>query len=287
MAAQQQGAVVGVITLEDDSKRAMDRLSDALDRHALAVEPKTTEAEREPLPGPTIENWPIKSHPPVVIAPCPHCGSAIEANPVIWEIVVDPTATTESTTVRGQMQHEHDEGVLVRWPFVATYTPPPVDEWEPIDAPVIWDDPDVDLDEGQQKGDDPWAFTPDGEGEVSLAAAVFQALGGASTCWDSDEPDRRGVFDGTRAREIGDALLRFIDTEHRNGADVAALAALEAERVRLDQIIYRARTLLSETYPNRDGVHPDSLIGWLFATLDAVDGIDSPSAKSLRRDRRA
>ncbi|URM87324.1 hypothetical protein SEA_ANTUNA_62 [Microbacterium phage Antuna] len=220
MAASQSGTVVGVITLEDDSKRAMDRLSDALDRHALATEPKTTEAERVPLPGPTIENWPIKSHPPVVIAPCPHCGSAIEANPVTWEIVIDPTATTESTTVRGQMQHEHDGGVLVRWPFVATYTPPPVDAWEPIDAPLL----DEDVAEGQERtgNGEPWEFTPDENDELSIESAVFQALGGASTCWEAIE--HAGVFDSTRAREIGDRLLEHLDVEMRR--EVARRAAL-------------------------------------------------------------
>ena len=250
-----------------------------------AYEPKATDAEREPLPGPTIENWPIKSHPPVVIAPCPHCGSAIEANPVTWEIVIDPTSTTDSTTVRGQMQHEHDEGVLVRWPFVATYTPPPADPWEPIDAPVIWDDPDVDVDEGQQKdASDRWEFTPDGEGNVSLAAAVFQALGGASTCWENTSA--RGAFDGTRAREIGDALLRFVDSEHRNDADVAALAALEAERVRLDQIIYRARTVLRDAGATGSRMTNlrdlASAAGQAASILAAVDGPDSPAAKRLR-----
>lgn len=277
MAASQSGTVVGVITLEDDSKRAMDRLSDALDRHALATEPKTTEAEREPLPGPTIENWPIKSHPPVVIAPCPHCGSAIEANPVTWEIVVDPTATTSSTTVRGQMQHEHDEGVLVRWPFVATYTPPPVDAL--IDADVL-DEYEVDIAEGGAKNanDDPWEFTPDGEtGELSIESAVFQALGGASTCWES--LSEAGEFDSTRAKEIGDALIeriRLISLDHT-----------ERERVRLDQIIYRARTFLAEWREGRADLSVGRNFQRLGDILAAVDGPDSPRAKSLRRDRRA
>lgn len=241
MAASQSGTVVGVITLEDDSKRAMDRLSDALDRHALATEPKTTEAEREPLPGPTIENWPIKSHPPVVIAPCPHCGSAIEANPVTWEIVVDPTATTSSTTVRGQMQHEHDEGVLVRWPFVATYTPPPVEAL--IDAEVV-DERDEDIAEGAERtgNGEPWEFTPDEDDELSIESAVFQALGGASMCWEAIE--HAGVFDSTRAREIGERLLEHLDVEMRR--EVARRAALiDAQRGDALRTIRRARDIIA------------------------------------------
>lgn len=286
MAASQSGTVIGVISLDPESKQSMDRLSDALDRHALATDPKTTEAEREPLPGPTIENWPIKSHPPVVIAPCPHCGSAIEANPVTWEIVIDPTSTTESTTVRGQMQHEHDEGVLVRWPFVATYTPPPAaDPWGLIDAEVL-DGHEVDIAEGGTKNTngDPWEFTPEHDGTLSIESAVFQALGGASTCWES--LSEAGEFDSARAKEIGEALIeriRLISLDHT-----------ERERVRLDQIIYRARTRISEDHEHRSEPGLMSGTPTLRSTLDAVrdilaavDGPDSPRAKSLRRDRRA
>ncbi|QYC54396.1 hypothetical protein SEA_PICKLES13_61 [Microbacterium phage Pickles13] len=223
-----------------------------------AYEPKTTEAEREPLPGPTIEDWPIKSHPPVVIAPCPHCGSAIEANPVTWEIVVDPNVTTDATTVRGIMQHEHDGGVLVRWPFVATHTPtytqPSVDDlWAPVDAPVIWDDPDVDIDEGQQKVDQqPWEFTPDGEGDVSLAAAVFQALGGASTCWLHPGATLDGAeFDGTRAREIGDALVKFIEQRIEQDERVQAWDAV-ASHPYLRPAFDTERTLLAAVLERLD-----------------------------------
>lgn len=35
--------------------------------------------------------------------------------------------------------------------------------------------------------------------------AVFQALGAASVCWEQIE--RAGVFESTRAKEIGDALV--------------------------------------------------------------------------------
>lgn len=41
-----------------------------------------------------------------------------------------------------------------------------------------------------------------------LDGAVFQALGAASTCWEN--LSGAGVFDSTRAKDIGDGLLEFI-----------------------------------------------------------------------------
>lgn len=40
-------------------------------------------------------------------------------------------------------------------------------------------------------------------------SAIFQALGAASVCWEF--PERAGVFDSTRAREIGDALVKELE----------------------------------------------------------------------------
>lgn len=56
-------------------------------------------------------------------------------------------------------------------------------------------------------------FSPEHDGTVPLSTAVFQALGAASVCWES--MDGTGVFDSTRAKEIGDALLEVIMRETR------------------------------------------------------------------------
>lgn len=50
--------------------------------------------------------------------------------------------------------------------------------------------------------------------DISLEGAVFQALGAASVCWENLMG--AGVFDSTRAKTIGDALLARIRelTEH-------------------------------------------------------------------------
>jgi hypothetical protein len=47
-------------------------------------------------------------------------------------------------------------------------------------------------------------FQPDHDGSLPLESAIFQALGAASMCWD---PPPAGVFDSTRAKEIGETLL--------------------------------------------------------------------------------
>lgn len=53
-----------------------------------------------------------------------------------------------------------------------------------------------------------FAFQPEHDGTLDLRSAVFQALGAASMCWDGGP---QGVFEDGQAREIGEALLAFID----------------------------------------------------------------------------
>ena len=52
---------------------------------------------------------------------------------------------------------------------------------------------------------DGYEFVTEEDGSLTLASAVFQALGAASVCWE--KPEGAGIFDSTRAREIGDALI--------------------------------------------------------------------------------
>lgn len=49
-------------------------------------------------------------------------------------------------------------------------------------------------------------FLPEEDGSLPIRSAVFQALGAASACWDKD-----GVFESSRAQEIGEALMAEID----------------------------------------------------------------------------
>ncbi len=51
-------------------------------------------------------------------------------------------------------------------------------------------------------------FQPSEHGTLSDAEAVFQALGAASTCWESLEGT--GTFDSDRAKLIGDKLLEHV-----------------------------------------------------------------------------
>lgn len=59
----------------------------------------------------------------------------------------------------------------------------------------------------------------------NLEAAINQALGAASMCWDS--PEAAGVFDSTRAKEIGDKLHRFTTALLVNEARLGFATTLE------------------------------------------------------------
>lgn len=54
----------------------------------------------------------------------------------------------------------------------------------------------------------PFTFTREHDGSLTLESAVYQALGAASVCWEN--PGGAGFFDSTRAKEIGEELLAFI-----------------------------------------------------------------------------
>lgn len=56
----------------------------------------------------------------------------------------------------------------------------------------------------------PFEFHREDDGTISLASAVFQALGAASVCW-SNPPT--GIFESDRAKEIGEKLIEFIENE--------------------------------------------------------------------------
>jgi hypothetical protein len=55
----------------------------------------------------------------------------------------------------------------------------------------------------------PFEFQRENDGTLTRQAAIFQALGAASVCW-SETPS--GIFDSTRAKEIGEKLLAELDT---------------------------------------------------------------------------
>lgn len=183
---------------------------------------------------PQITAWPNRTHPPTLIVRCPVCDESVETTPLLWETVIDPTTTTVS--VRGLVQHTHeDPDIDARWPFTATWTPPP--------AKTIAHDPHeddrADIEEGQEHNpDEPVTFTPDEPDEpVSIRSAVFQALGAASVAWRGEAP--QGIFDDEYAVKIGEALLTLIDERAEELADERAHAT-ETARARLASIIRTA-----------------------------------------------
>lgn len=70
-----------------------------------------------------------------------------------------------------------------------------------------------------------------------LRTAVFEALGAASTCWENLEG--AGVFDSTRAKEIGDGLMAKLDAfiEARANELEASTGELREEIDRLNGLI--------------------------------------------------
>lgn len=63
----------------------------------------------------------------------------------------------------------------------------------------------------------PFAFQPDSEGELTLQAAVYQAIGAASVCWE--HMTGTGIYDDGRAVEIAEALLERIRAHAEDAED--------------------------------------------------------------------
>jgi hypothetical protein len=53
-----------------------------------------------------------------------------------------------------------------------------------------------------------FSFQSDGYEPLTLEAAVYQAIGAASVCWE--HIGKAGTFNDDWAREIGEALLEFV-----------------------------------------------------------------------------
>lgn len=66
--------------------------------------------------------------------------------------------------------------------------------------------------------DAPFAFSPEQDGTLSLEAAVGQAIGAASMCWESTTS--AGVFDSTRAKSIVDAVMARIREDQARAANL-------------------------------------------------------------------
>lgn len=74
----------------------------------------------------------------------------------------------------------------------------------------------------------PFQFVQQAGEELTLEEILFQALGAASICWTDESLQKAGVFDSTRANEIGIALVRevqmAIDKSRAKGIREAATA---------------------------------------------------------------
>lgn len=191
-------------------------------------------------PETAIVEWPQATRPPLMMSMCTACGTLIEGHPAPWEIVIGPGATDNARSVQGRMTHAHEDGTVVTWPVEATFTPAPVGR---IRVPSIEDvqhtfaetrDADeIDVEEGQETGEsrDPWEFTPEEDGSLSVRSAVFQALGGASTCWD--DLSTAGAFESERAAEIGERLMGVIEKQDYRDEQINRQSARAAAAMRV------------------------------------------------------
>lgn len=74
---------------------------------------------------------------------------------------------------------------------------------------------------------EPFEFQQEHDSSLSLESAVFQALGAASTCWESLHGT--GVFQSDRAKEIGEVLMAKIREETKPQAKDLPTRELLAE----------------------------------------------------------
>lgn len=93
--------------------------------------------------------------------------------------------------------------------------------------------------------------TLDEEAEASnrevLQQEVFEALGAASTCWET--PEGAGVFDSTRAKELGDGLMSKIDAHVRAMFEAATELSNAGEA---ESDVEELKALLAQALEERD-----------------------------------
>ena len=80
-----------------------------------------------------------------------------------------------------------------------------------------------------------------------LQQEVFEALGAASTCWET--PEGAGVFDSTRAKELGDGLMSKIDAHVRAMFEAATKLSNAGEA---ESDIEELTALLTQALEERD-----------------------------------
>lgn len=91
-----------------------------------------------------------------------------------------------------------DEGLMIGWFANAMYAQESKDS---RDKHLV--------DTGRLNSGDDFSFSVHEGERLTLKAAVYQALGAASTCWTEDQGEGR-VFDDRQATHVGETLMAFI-----------------------------------------------------------------------------
>ena len=73
----------------------------------------------------------------------------------------------------------------------------------------------------------PFVFVQQKGEELTLEEILFQALGAASMCWENVEA--AGIFDSSRAKEVGMALLAEVNRALRHAHDMGSRAVLDLQ----------------------------------------------------------
>lgn len=110
---------------------------------------------------------------------------------------------------------------------------------------------------------DDFEFSREDDGSLSVESAVFQALGAASTCWES--LSGTGVFDSDRAKRIGDALLAEIASRS------ASTDTVDQERLYASPT---ADVWAEEFAKVRPDVDEGLMIGWFANAMQTALNLD-------------
>lgn len=133
---------------------------------------------------------------------------------------------------------------------------------------------------------DAWSFSySDGPAHLSLEEAVFQALGGASACWENLRG--AGVFQSDQAKQIGELLVEWVwDWERRmRAADPQTpMASPEPADHQVDRL---GRWIMENVpgEPSRSQGAVDTAIRLLAGHAD-LDRLAPAAAADLARERR-
>jgi hypothetical protein len=117
-------------------------------------------------------------------------------------------------------------------------------------------------------GPDPQAFYL--EPELTLLQAVMRSLGAASTCWT--EVRHAGIFDSTRAREIGNELVRWLRRDQGQGESWPQEDPEVTQQIRAEDVLPVREPGASLPDPNEPEDY-DGHVAYVTGRSPGLDGV--------------